>query len=126
VSEQKLEDIKKRVLDKALVFLSSKPRSLWETRTRINYYLKKYKSCTQSQKQKIQSDILKHLETLNLLDDNKYAKLLVKEKINSKKPSSKYEIKTFLMKKRIPHKCIEKAIKTYSRDVKKEKVKNLA
>lgn len=126
VNNDKLKNIRERVYNKALIFLSVKPRAENELRARINYYLYKYKSLSSTEKKDILESLLQDFDGQKLINDARYAEQLVQEKINSRKPQSKLQIRTFLMKKGVSTSVIDAALEEVTTDIEKEKIEQLA
>lgn len=102
---------------KILKFLSYKSRSEKEVVSKLNDYLLREKNLTPVAKDFFSKFFISKLKELNLIDDYKYAKSFVKEKIDSPKPTSKIKVKIFLRKKGISEEIINNAVKDFSRDL---------
>ncbi len=122
VISKSLEDIQLELKNKTLNFLSHKPRSKKEIDNRIDYYFKRYKDLSDSQKADIKAEVMESLEESKLIDDDDYAASLVEEKINSSKPVSKLKIKQFLLKKGIDNATIDFALESFTDDQELEKI----
>ena len=120
MTKNSLEEIALEIKDKTLNFLSLKPRSERETNARVTYYLKKYKWLKDFEKEAITSDTIKDLKRNNLLDDKKFAKAFVKEKINSPKTTSKLKVEQFLKRKGVKDSVINEAMRLFTDELEEQ------
>ena len=107
---------------KTLDFISYKPRSVREVELRVDKYLGSKKlDLSKEEKINIKDGVFKVLEQASLVDDERYVRDFVSEKINSSKPISKYFLKMFLVKKGISASVIENGLDLYTDDIEHEK-----
>jgi regulatory protein len=102
LTEQEIADLKSRdenevLLQKAINFISYRPRSEQETR----YRLRKY-GCDQEQEE----NIIARLRSTHLLDDNNFAEIWVENRSDFR-PRSKYALRIELYKKGISNEIID-------------------
>jgi len=107
-------EIKDRVNQKLLNFISYKLRSEQEITQRLNSYLSRYKSLSKKDKDELMAELLENLRRNRLLDDAYFSQSFVLQKINSPKPASRQQMKKFLYNKGIPKDLIDEALKLYS------------
>ncbi len=102
LTEQEIADLKSRdenevLLQKAINFISYRPRSEQETR----YRLRKY-GCDQEQEE----NIIARLRSTHLLDDNNFAEIWVENRSDFR-PRSKYALRIELYKNGISNEIID-------------------
>ncbi len=114
--------IKEIITLKIINFISYKPRSQKEISDRLDKYLGRYKKINSQEKTTLRDDVLKHLQEVNLVDDDYFAQTFVAQKLRSPKPESKIKIRQFLMRKGVPTTIIDKAMKAYSDETEEEKM----
>jgi regulatory protein len=105
LTEQEIADLKSRdenevLLQKAVNFISYRPRSEQETRFRLRKY-----GCDQEQEE----NIIARLRSTHLLDDRNFAELWVENRSDFR-PRSKYALRIELIKKGISNEIIEDAL----------------
>jgi len=119
-------EIKEKVNQKILNFISYKLRSEREISERLNRYLEKYKKINKSQKEEIKVELLEKLREVNIINDHYFAKSFVMQKIKSPKPASRMQTRQFLMKKGVPRSIISQALKIYTDDQEDQKITKAA
>ncbi len=120
------EKLTNYIYDKALIFLSSKPRTLSEIDRRVGYYLKNIKGYSDSKKSEIKQTIIQKLKDAKLLNDSSYVDQYIKEKLNIRSFDSKMKMRTFLSKKGIDQVSIDNAVKKIPPELENEKIGVLA
>jgi len=116
------DDLFDWIYSKILLFISYKERTEFEVIRKLRILFGR-QYIIDSRKAEIQNKILDNLYNLKLLDDRKYSKMYIKEKIEGEKPVSKPKIISFLIKKGVPRNIIEDYIELYDFDVEFEFVK---
>lgn len=125
----KLDELYIKILEKAINFVSYKPRSVREVLTRINQYLSKSHSTelVEKDKETIIDNVIARLTELGYLDDIHFAVSYVQScNISHNKPFSKIRMRNFLSKKGISSEIITTALSQYSQESEQEAAHSLA
>lgn len=104
IAELKARDENEVLLQKAINFISYRPRSIQETR----YRLKKY-GCDPTSEE----NIITNLQDNHLLDDAKFAEIWVENR-SEFRPRSKYVLRIELLKKGISNEIIKEVLEDFN------------
>lgn len=114
--------LEEKVRKKIFNFVSYKLRSAKEISDRLDRYLSKYKNVNDKQKQNVKDTLTQDLKEMKLIDDDVFAQSFVAQKLRSRKPTSKFKVKQFLIKKGIPSGIIDNALIKFTSEVEGEKI----
>jgi regulatory protein len=106
-----------KIYGRLLSFISYKHRTQTELSDKLDKILENYKSLSLDDSTEIKNEIIQNFKDQKYIDDEFYATEYVKQKINSKNPYSKNEIKNFLYKKGIPRDIIQDSLKQYTDEI---------
>lgn len=123
MKKKNLNKQQEKLEEKIFNFIAYKDRSWHEVNERLEKYLSRYRSLSARDKTTVKNSILDKISALKLVDDMKFAQSLVEEKIKSKKPFSKMQVRKFLYKKGIHQKIIENSLEKFSREIEMKKAK---
>ena len=101
-----------KILEKILIFLSYRPRSVREAEGKLSFLFKRYKL---EDTEKF-NDIINTFKNQRLLDDKENIKIYFQGFVVSSKPRSIRNIKTTLLKKGFPEKLIESQLSNFEKD----------
>jgi regulatory protein len=118
------QDLYEKILAKVLNFIAYSSRSNKEVLDRISNALYRRK-ITDAEKQAITDQIMADLDKLQLINDEEYAKGYIEGQIRSGKLVSKRKISSYLYRKGIDQKTIDKYLELYTENMESDLISQL-